>query len=143
MALKWQGTAKAEEAHVRNAIGDCPTPIPSPEDCTRNGMEDIEDPAVSRSGGKHYPQWEYQDMRTAGRRRSSKPHDRRRLPRPQERKEKISVALYPSTIRLLDEACGREVRSRSNLIEVILRRHLLEMMEEGRKSATPSSANGG
>lgn len=141
MALKWQGTAKAEEAHVRNTIGDCTMPILSPEDCIRNGMEDIEDPVVSRNSGKYYPQWEYQDMRTAGRRRSSKPHDRRRLPRPHERKEKISVALYPSTIRLLNEACGREARSRSNLIEVILRRHLPEMMEEGRKSATPSSVS--
>lgn len=47
-----------------------------------------------------------------------------------ERKEKISVALYPSTIHLLDEACGREARSRSNLIEVILLRHFSEMREK-------------
>lgn len=56
-----------------------------------------------------------------------------------ERKEKISVALYPSTIRLLDEACGREVRSRSNLIEVILLRHFSEIVEKRTENDESSS----
>lgn len=56
-----------------------------------------------------------------------------------ERKEKISVALYPSTIRLLDEACGREVRSRSNLIEVILLRHFSEIVEKRTEGDESSS----
>ena len=38
-------------------------------------------------------------------------------------KQRISVALSPETIRLIDEACKREHRSRSNMIEVILRRY--------------------
>ncbi len=59
-----------------------------------------------------------------------------------ERKEKISVALYPSTIRLLDEACGREVRSRSNLIEVILLRHLSETTEKSIEVHESSSIDG-
>jgi len=43
-----------------------------------------------------------------------------------EKKETVSIGLYPRTIRLLDEACKRERRSRSNLVEMILLRSLEE-----------------
>ena len=44
----------------------------------------------------------------------------------EERKQKISIGLYPSLIGRLDEVCEKEQRSRSNLIEMILSRHLPE-----------------
>jgi len=54
----------------------------------------------------------------------------------EDRKERVSISLYPLTLRLIDEEAGKQNRSRSNLIETILRRHLgVESLEE--KSSRP------
>lgn len=51
------------------------------------------------------------------------------------RKERVSISLYPLTLRLIDEEAGKQNRSRSNLIETILRRHLgVESLEEEKSS---------
>lgn len=139
MAMKWRITPKVEGTRNGKVMRDFSTLILSPEDRIRKAMVDFEESIVSRKCGKNSTLWEHQHTRAEVRSRSSKLYGASGFRRPGERKEKISVALYPSTIRLLDEACGREVRSRSNLIEVILRRHLPEMMEEGPEAAEPSS----
>jgi metal-responsive CopG/Arc/MetJ family transcriptional regulator len=52
------------------------------------------------------------------------------------RKERVSISLYPLTLKLIDEEADKQNRSRSNLIETILRRHLgVESLEE--KSSRP------
>lgn len=139
MTMKWRITPKVEATHNAKVMRNFSTLILSPEDCIRKAMVDFEEPIVSRKCGKNSTLWEHQHTRAEVRSRSSKFYGTSGFRSPGERKEKISVALYPSTIRLLDEACGREVRSRSNLIEVILRRHLPEMMEKGPEATEPSS----
>ena len=37
-----------------------------------------------------------------------------------ERKERISISLYPSTLRLVNTEANKQNRSRSNLIETII-----------------------
>jgi len=41
----------------------------------------------------------------------------------EERKERVSIALYPTTLKLVDDEATRQNRSRSNLIEIIIKRH--------------------
>jgi len=41
----------------------------------------------------------------------------------EERKERVSIALYPRTLKLIDDEATRQKRSRSNLIEIIIQRH--------------------
>jgi len=45
-----------------------------------------------------------------------------------EKKIQVSIALYPSTLRLIDVEAKRQDRSRSNLIDHILREYLKERM---------------
>ena len=40
-----------------------------------------------------------------------------------ERKERISISLYPSTLRLVNTEATNQNRSRSNLIETIIQIH--------------------
>ena len=40
-----------------------------------------------------------------------------------ERKERISISLYPSTLRRVNTEASRQNRSRSNLIETIIQTH--------------------
>ena len=42
----------------------------------------------------------------------------------EERKERVSISLYPLTLKLVDEEALKQNRSRSNLIETILQKHL-------------------
>lgn len=60
---------------------------------------------------------------------------RRKVQISAEKKETISIGLYPWTIRLLGEACKKERLSISNLVEMVLLRSLEE--EEGRPPSTP------
>ena len=48
-----------------------------------------------------------------------------------EKKIQVSVALSPSTLRFIDVEAKRQNRSRSNLIEHILREYLVKRMLEG------------
>lgn len=48
-----------------------------------------------------------------------------------EKKIQVSVALSPSTLKLLNWEAKRQNRSRSNLIEHILREYLVKRMLEG------------
>lgn len=52
-------------------------------------------------------------------------------------KERISIGLYPDLIRLLDEACEREGRSRSNYIGRVLEEHFTRLREEEQKPLRP------
>ena len=49
-----------------------------------------------------------------------------------ERKERISISLYPSTLRLVNTEASRQNRSRSNLIETIIQTYF--DIENGRYS---------
>ena len=40
-----------------------------------------------------------------------------------EKKERVSISLYPSTLKLVSEEANKQNRSRSNLIEIILRQY--------------------
>ena len=42
----------------------------------------------------------------------------------EKRKERVSISLYPLTLKLINEEAAKQNRSRSNLIETILKRHL-------------------
>lgn len=55
----------------------------------------------------------------------------------EEKKVRVSIGLYPSLLRLLDEKCERERRSRSNLIGRILERHFTEPEEEPASRSIP------
>ena len=53
----------------------------------------------------------------------------------EERKERVSISLYPSTLRLLNEEANKQNRSRSNLIETIIQKYFgLTTEDEGRVS---------
>jgi len=45
-----------------------------------------------------------------------------------EKKVQVSIALYPSTLKLLDFEASRQDRSRSGLIEHIIREYLREKL---------------
>ncbi|RLI33086.1 hypothetical protein DRO56_02445 [Candidatus Bathyarchaeota archaeon] len=45
-----------------------------------------------------------------------------------EKKIQVSIALYPSTLKLLDFEASRQDRSRSGLIEHIIREYLKERL---------------
>jgi len=45
-----------------------------------------------------------------------------------EKKIQVSIALYPSTLRLIDVEAKRQDRSRSNLIDHIIREYLKEKL---------------
>ena len=45
-----------------------------------------------------------------------------------EKKIQVSIALYPSTLKLLDFEASRQDRSRSSLIEHIIREYLKERL---------------
>lgn len=136
--MQWHITSKFEEARVEKAMRDSTKPILRFKDRVRRAMMNFENTVVPKNGVKYSRLWKHQHKGRAGGSGSLKFLGGWCLQQPGERKEKISVALYPSTIRLLDEACRRESRSRSNLIEVILRRRLPKMMEEDPRAA-PSS----
>lgn len=142
MAMKWRITPEIEVISSKKAMRGSSTLKLSPEDCIRKRMVDLDEPEVSRNDGKNWSLWGHQHTKAEVRSRPSPLFGVSGLRRPGERKEKISVALYPSTIRLLDDACGREVRSRSNLIEVILRKYLPKMMEGSSETKELSSIDG-
>ena len=55
----------------------------------------------------------------------------------EERKERVSISLYPLTLKLIDEEATKQNRSRSNLIETILQKHLgIENTEKYPKPVT-------
>lgn len=49
-----------------------------------------------------------------------------------KKQEKVSVGLYPDVLKMIDEEADRQHRSRSNMLDVILRRYFnLEAEGEG------------
>jgi len=42
----------------------------------------------------------------------------------EERKKRVSISLYPLTLKLIDDEALKQNRSRSNFIETILKKHL-------------------
>jgi len=55
----------------------------------------------------------------------------------EERKERVSIALYPTTLKLVDDEATRQNRSRSNLIEIIIKRHFGIEQESEAKLSKP------
>jgi len=51
-----------------------------------------------------------------------------------EKKDRVSLALFPSTIRALDDLAAEEGRTRSNMAERILSRYLMPLSGEGFRS---------
>jgi len=57
-----------------------------------------------------------------------------------KRKERVSISLYPLTLKLINEEAAKQNRSRSNLIETILKRHL-GINEHEEKTHRPIARN--
>jgi metal-responsive CopG/Arc/MetJ family transcriptional regulator len=55
----------------------------------------------------------------------------------EERKERVSIALYPTTLKLVDDEASRQNRSRSNLIENIIQRHFRKKTENVGRPSRP------
>ena len=55
----------------------------------------------------------------------------------EERKERVSIALYPTTLKLVDDEATRQNRSRSNLIETIIQNHFGIESNEKEKQSRP------
>lgn len=51
-----------------------------------------------------------------------------------EKKDRVSLALFPSTIRALDDLAAEEGRTRSNMAERILSRYLMPLSGDGLRS---------
>ena len=48
-----------------------------------------------------------------------------------QKQEKVSVGFYPDVLKLIDEEAERQRRSRSNMLDVIVRKYIkLEIEEE-------------
>ena len=52
MRAKFRVTPKIEEARIRKAMRDCPTPILSAEECIKKALTEFDHPVVAWSGGK-------------------------------------------------------------------------------------------
>jgi len=51
-----------------------------------------------------------------------------------QKQEKVSIGLYPDILRMIDDEAERQNRSRSNMLDVIVRRYFNLEIEE--KSST-------
>ena len=55
-----------------------------------------------------------------------------------QKQEKISVGLYPDILKRIDDEAERQHRSRSNMLDVILRKYFNIEIEESPTSQRPS-----
>ena len=54
-----------------------------------------------------------------------------------QKQEKVSIGLYPDVLQRIDEEAGKQNRSRSNMIDVIMRKYFKLEVEEETRSPRP------
>ncbi len=54
-----------------------------------------------------------------------------------QKQEKVSVGLYPDVLKMVDDEAERQKRSRSNMLDVIIREYFRPKIEEETKAPKP------
>ena len=54
-----------------------------------------------------------------------------------QKQEKISIGIYPDILQMIDELANKEHRSRSNMLDVIVREYFRPKIEEEPKIPKP------